>query len=82
MRLTRATPVGLLAVSLLVVGGGVAVASIPNSNGTISACYGKVSGVMRVIDPAAGQACTKFEVALTLNQSGPTGPAGPTALLR
>lgn len=64
--------------------GGVAYAAIPQG-GVISACYGKATGDVRVID-AATAACRPGEVALSWNQQGvpgpqgavgPAGPAGP-----
>jgi hypothetical protein len=72
---------GRLAVvaSFLVVGAaaaGVGYASIP-SGGTIHGCYLKYVGLLRVIDTAAGGACTSAEMKLDWNQSGPQGPPGP-----
>ena len=69
---------GLLGV--LVIGGalaGVAWASIPGPDGTITACVAK-NGNIRLIDPAVttGNACKKGEVVLTWNQSGPQGQQG------
>src|SRR5215207_8333049 len=57
---TPAMAVALLA--LIIAASGAAVAAIP-SNGTISACYAKNSGALRVID--TGQTCsTSKEVPL------------------
>ena len=42
------------AVGLLV---GVATGAIPGSEGKISACYGKVGGVLRVVDVERGEKC-------------------------
>ena len=47
----------LTGVVALVAGGGVAWASIPDAEGTIHACVTKIAGVVRVIDPSAGQQC-------------------------
>src|SRR5215217_1494885 len=61
-RIPRPSPalaVALLA--LLIACSGAAVAAIP-SNGTISACYAKNSGALRVID--TGQSCTAKEIQL------------------
>ncbi len=71
----------------------VAVGSIPDAGGTITACYNTVSvggaapyGTLRVIDPsrstaantpAAVYSCQSGEATLTWNQQGPAGPAGP-----
>lgn len=73
----------ILAVTALAVtvGGSVAYATIPASNGTINGCYEKRTGTLRVIDSDAGAKCTSFETPITWNQQGqkgPTGPAGPS----
>ena len=69
--------------------GAVAWASVPGSDGAISACYkttpgllflGEPKGSLRVIDPAV-ESCQPDEKPLTWNQSGlpgPQGPPGPT----
>jgi hypothetical protein len=60
---------------------GIAVASIPDSNGVIHGCRNLKSGALRVIDSEAGQTCdSKTEAALTWNQTGPQGPAGSPGL--
>lgn len=70
----------------------VAVATVPGSDGVISACYSAVTtnGTtepvatapnLTVIDTDAGQSCGRGQQTLAWNQSGPagaTGPAGPT----
>jgi hypothetical protein len=69
----------LLVGSLLAVGFaavGIAVAAIPDGN-TISGCYSKITGALRVIDTAKGQKCFNFvEVPLAWNQVGPKGDQG------
>jgi hypothetical protein len=72
--------IGVAAGVLVAVAGstGFAVASIPDSNGVIHACYVKGVGVLRVIDTDAGQHCASFEFPVNWNQTGPQGPAGPT----
>jgi hypothetical protein len=65
---------GLLAATLF---GGVAWASIPDSNGVIHGCYLKRDGAVRVIDSEAGQRCTRQETRIDWNETGPAGPAGP-----
>ncbi len=76
------------AVAFLLVGAGVAYASIPDSSGVIHACYhvngqGAVEGgsTLRVIDPTSsnkeGRACKKDEASLDFNQTGPQGAQGP-----
>ena len=69
----------VLAVSagFLALAGGVAYATIPNSTtAVISGCYGKTTGLLRVIDAQAGKKCTSLEVPIAWNQKGPQGPAG------
>ena len=54
---------------------GIAVGSIPGADGTISGCYNKNNGTLRVIDaPAVG--CTSSEIAISWNQTGPPGAPG------
>ena len=61
--------------------GGAAIASIPNSSGTISACYAKSNGGLRVIDAEAGGSCVaNKELPLSWNQQGAQGPPGPASL--
>src|SRR5581483_7475182 len=56
--------------------GGVAYATVPDGGGVIHACYGKITGIVRVIDPSAGGRCFGPELPLDWNQKGPTGPTG------
>lgn len=88
-KLIRPALVGLVIVGALLVAGGIAYATIPDSSGVIHACYhvngqGLVdgSGTMRVIDPSStnkdGSACKHDEKALDFNQTGPPGPPGPS----
>jgi hypothetical protein len=57
--------------------GGIAWAAIPGDGGVINACYGKVGGVVRVIDVAKGEKCvTTLEVPLSWNQKGQKGDPG------
>jgi type VI secretion system secreted protein Hcp len=76
------------------IGGAVAAASIPSSNGTITGCYVTPNGVgdsdspvgsLRVIDPTDSTdsnsqftGCTQGEATITWNQQGPPGPTGAT----
>jgi hypothetical protein len=53
----------------------VAYGQIPGQDGTISTCYTKSTGAIRVIDSAA--LCGKGETSLSWNQRGPAGPPGP-----
>ena len=65
-------------VSALVLLVGVATGAIPaGSDGKISACYGKVGGVVRVIDVERGEKCsTALEKPLAWNIAGPAGRDG------
>jgi hypothetical protein len=55
--------------------GGVAYATIPDSDGTIHGCYQRTNGVLRVVESAGD--CRSRERALDWNQQGPTGATGP-----
>src|SRR5215471_1384281 len=78
---TRAILAGVAAgLAVLAVGGGVALATVPDSGGVIHGCYAKPSGgtpagTLRVID--TGQSCQANESALNWNQTGQLGPQGP-----
>jgi hypothetical protein len=67
-----------VAVVVALAAGGIAYASIPDANGVIHGCYAKINGQLRVIDPSLGGACTSSEKPLNWNQTGPTGPRGPS----
>jgi len=62
--------------AVLIVGGGVAMATIPGSGGVINGCYNKTGGALRVIDPGVAS-CSNGEAALNWNETGPQGPQGP-----
>ena len=83
----RTRLVALTTVALGILAGGVAYASIPDSNGVIHGCYLKVLGTLRVIDSPSQHCNTSFEVPIQWNQqgvpgtngaAGPAGPTGPT----
>ena len=63
--------------------GGVAYASIPDSNGVIHVCYvANGSGTLNVYDPtntdgSVPTSCVKGQASLSFNQTGPVGPQGP-----
>jgi hypothetical protein len=61
----------------LIVGTGVALATVPDGGGVFHGCYDKHSGGLRLIDPSAGQHCKRDETAVSWNQTGPAGPQGP-----
>jgi hypothetical protein len=62
---------------LLVAGGGIAYATIPDGNGVIHGCYGKKNGSIRVVLDGGRPCNPKKETALEWSQTGPAGPAGP-----
>ena len=75
-RMRGGTLVALAAgLAVLVAGGGVALATIPDSGGVISGCYAKRDGGLRVID-APSALCKSSETALTWNKTGPQGSKG------
>ncbi|HSX28690.1 MAG TPA: hypothetical protein VLF60_04550 [Candidatus Saccharimonadales bacterium] len=45
-------------------------AAIPSSNGTISGCYSKVTGALKVKDTEAGQTCTGLENSISWPSQG------------
>jgi hypothetical protein len=66
--------------AVVLVGWGVAAASIPDANGTVHACYNvknvlRPIGDVRIVD--ASTPCQSSERAIGWNQPGPTGPTGP-----
>jgi hypothetical protein len=64
-KIPRPTPAMVVALlALLIACSGAAVAAIPSSDGTITACRDNRSGALRVID-AASQTCTSKETQLT-----------------
>src|SRR5215211_4441060 len=73
-RLLVRLAVALAAVIALTAGIGVATGAIPASNGTITACYSKANGDLRVIDSEAGQTCKASESELSWKQ----GTSAPT----
>lgn len=68
----------------VIVGGGVAFASIPGADGTITGCYTTRAGVfdakgtVRVVEAASD--CRTSETVLRWNEKGQPGPAGPVGL--
>lgn len=68
------------AISLLAVLGGVAYATIPDSNGQIEGCYNPTNAkppyALSIVDNPAD--CAAPAVLLPFNKTGPTGPTGST----
>ena len=79
----RRAGIAMTASAVVVTGVGLARAAIPDDQGAITGCYNSTSGALRVID-ASKTKCASSERALTWNQrgipgvAGPTGPTGPT----
>jgi hypothetical protein len=67
-----------IVVALVIAGGSLALAAIPNGDNTFFGCYSNNHGDLRLIDKEAGQTCTKQETEVFWNQTGPTGPTGAT----
>jgi Collagen triple helix repeat (20 copies) len=63
------------ATAALLVAGGVAYATIPDSNGVIHGCYAKSGGALRVIDASVTN-CKSTETSLDWNVQGQQGPQG------
>jgi hypothetical protein len=73
--------VALAALTLAVVGSGVAYATIPAADGVISACYKPGTGDVRGVEAGASCKFTDSKViwkALSWNVQGIQGPAGPS----
>jgi hypothetical protein len=68
--LKKAVGVGILALSMVTIG---SVASAAAPEPTVNACVGKLTGLVRIIDPK--QSCTGLEKPLSWNQRGVPGPA-------
>jgi hypothetical protein len=68
----EAVAIGLAAMGL----GGVAYATIPAPDGTITACIDREDSSMRVIDAPTRKCSTHDETTLRWNQTGPQGPQG------
>ena len=66
----------LIATAMLACAAGIALATIPGSDGVINGCYEKRTGILRVIDAQAGKTCLSFETPIRWNQGGATGPTG------
>lgn len=79
MRRPGRIAMGAAAFSICVLAAGVAWAAIPGGDGTITGCYLKVTGTLRVIDTSTGSKCLRgLETPISWNQKGDPGPAGPT----
>lgn len=72
----RKTSVTVAALAALLTIVGVAYATIPDSNGTIHACYARSGGSLRVIDASVTN-CKSTETSLDWNVQGQPGPQGP-----
>ena len=72
--------VGAVAVAAMLVAGGVAYATIPDSSSVIHTCYTTKGGGLRVIDTGAGESCNAKESPLDWNAQGPKGDRGPAGI--
>lgn len=78
----RLVRVAVLSVTLLGLAGGIAYATIPDSNHVYTACMLKATGTVRLIDPPLPNRdlrshCTPWEEQISWNQQGQQGNAGP-----
>jgi hypothetical protein len=77
LRIRRPSPGTVLGAAALIISlTGVASAAIPDSEGTVTACYNLRTGALRVVDAEAGRSCLAFETQLLLASAG-SGPACP-----
>ena len=64
-RIPRPSPaMGVALLALFIAASDAAIAAIPSSNGTITACDDKVNGTLRVIDAEDGETCQSTETEL------------------
>ena len=68
-----------LTVVVMLVAGGVAYASIPDSGGVLTACMNTKTNLVRMIDPSV-TGCSSGEQKLVWNQRGAQGPPGSQGL--
>jgi hypothetical protein len=80
-RPSRGTLLGLLGVLALVVAtGGVALAAIPGTDRTLTACVAS-GGALKVIDAEAGEQCKPNQATVTLAVTDPAGKVSDSELL-
>jgi hypothetical protein len=73
----RPSPALVLAmVAVVIAMRGVAIGSVPDSSGKISACYGK-NGTLRIVDTSKKGKCARGEHRISWNQKGAVGIPGP-----
>ena len=74
----RRTLVVAMAAAVSLAVAAISLGAIPGSSETISGCYAKSNGSLRVIDAESGASCvSNKETALSWNQQGPQGLPGP-----
>lgn len=69
--------IGLTVAIALALVAGVAWATIPSKDGTITACFGDRTGLVRIIDSDSGK-CLRGETPISWNKTGPPGPPATT----
>ena len=80
-RLTYANVAATLALFVALGGGAyAAVSAIPGPDGVIHGCYKKRGGSLRLVP--ASRKCSRRELAIAFNQTGPRGPRGRTVVGR
>src|SRR5215207_743125 len=75
-RISHAKALAACTGAALLAGGALAAGAVPSSNGTITSCYSKSTGSLRIVD--AGNKCGKKETRLTWNAKGVKGVKGDT----
>ena len=78
-RIVRPLLLVAVVVTAVLVGGGLAGAVIPDSNGTVHGCVKSQKGALYLIDPSGGQTCGQ-DLPLDWNEAGATGPKGTQGL--
>jgi len=75
LRIVRVVAMGAALAAMAV---GAVHAAIPGADGTINACYDKVSGQVRIVDPESNlpKPCGPKEIALSWNAGGAPGQDG------
>lgn len=76
MHYVRSRRIGIVAAAALVavaLSATAAYSLIPSSDGTIHACYEKMTGIVRIIDAESGRTCFRWEQPISWHQNGGSG---------
>jgi hypothetical protein len=72
----RISSISAAVIAVLLVSAGIALASIPDADGSVQACYSNTSGQVRLVNKEPTD-CDAGETGISWSQTGPQGPAGP-----